>query len=138
VVLEAKIEREDMNPATIQSVPLLGEVPKRIRSQVVRWADELDAPAGTEIIRQGEYAQESYVIVEGEASVVKDGERIATLGPGEFFGEVGLLGHKTRTASVIARTPMRLLVLAPREFSSLLLAAPAVGERVRETARKRL
>jgi CRP-like cAMP-binding protein len=126
-----------MNPATIQSVPLFGDVPRRFRSEVVRWADELDAPAGTEIIRQGEYAQEFFVIVEGEADVVKDGERIAVLEAGQFFGEVGLLGNSWRTASVIARTPMRLLVLAPREFSSLLLAAPAIAERVRDTARER-
>jgi CRP-like cAMP-binding protein len=126
-----------MNPATLQSVPLFGDVPRRFRSDVVRWADELDAPAGTEIIRQGEYAQEFFVIVEGEADVIKDGERIARLEAGQFFGEVGLLGDNWRTASVVARTPMRLLVLAPREFSSLLLVAPSVAGQVRETARKR-
>jgi hypothetical protein len=56
---------------------------------------------------------------------------------GQFFGEVGLLGLNWRTASVIARPPMRLLVLAPREFSSLLHVAPAVAERVRDAARER-
>ena len=126
-----------MNPATISSVPLFGDVPRRFRSDVVRWADEVDAPPGTEIIRQGQYAQEFFVIVEGQADVIKDGELVATLEPGQFFGEVGLLGDSWRTASVVARTPMRLLVLAPREFTSLLRAAPVVAERVHDAARER-
>jgi CRP/FNR family transcriptional regulator, cyclic AMP receptor protein len=70
--------------------------------------------------------------------VTKDGERIAELGPGDFFGEIGLLETERRTASVVASTPMRLIVMFQREFKQMEKQMPAVADRVRSAIRARL
>jgi CRP-like cAMP-binding protein len=117
--------------------PLFDDVPARVRNEALRFADVLDVEPGTELVAQHEYAREFFVIAEGRADVIQDGMTIASLGPGEYFGEIGLLGPSWRTASVVAATSMRLLVLAPREFRTLLHTAPLVGERIRATAAAR-
>jgi CRP-like cAMP-binding protein len=126
-----------MGPELIDEVPLFRDAPRRVRSEATRWADELEAPAATVLVREGEYPREFYVIVEGTADVLRAGERIATLGPGEFFGELGLLDPKWRTASVVATSPMRLLVLAPREFRTMLAASPEIAAQIGDVAAQR-
>ncbi len=126
-----------MRPELIDAVPLFDGTPRRVRREAPRWADELDVPAGRLVVREGEYAREFFVIVDGAAEVVKDGETVAVLGPGEFFGELGLLGGDLRTASVVAATPLRLLVVAAREFRTMLDALPQVADRVRAVAARR-
>ena len=126
-----------MKAKDISESPLFDDVPARVRNEALRFADVLDVEPGTELVSQHEYAREFFVIAEGRADVIQDGMTIASLGPGEYFGEIGLLGGSWRTASVVAATRMRLLVLAPREFRTLLPAAPAVGERIRATAAAR-
>jgi len=69
---------------------------------------------------------------------VQHGDRIAELGPGDFFGEIGLLETERRTASVIATTPMRLIVMFQREFKQMEQAMPSVADRVRSAIRARL
>jgi CRP-like cAMP-binding protein len=70
--------------------------------------------------------------------VTQDGERIAELGPGEFFGEIGLLETERRTASVVATTPMQLIVMFQREFKQMEKEMPAVADRIRTAIRARL
>ena len=89
-------------------------------------------PAGSELTRQGGYAQEFFVVVSGTADVTRDGARVAALEAGDFFGEVGLLGAgRQRTATVVATSSMRLLVLARHQFRELLFAAPTVAAPIR-------
>jgi cAMP-dependent protein kinase regulator/CRP/FNR family cyclic AMP-dependent transcriptional regulator/cGMP-dependent protein kinase 2 len=126
-----------MDPVTVTAVPLLASVPRRQRRDVAALADELDVPAGTLLTRQGEYAREFFIILEGTAAVVRDGERVATLGPGDFFGEVGLLSTTWRVATVEALTSMRLLAIAPREFQKLMLTLPGIAEHVGQAAAER-
>jgi cyclic nucleotide-binding protein len=104
-----------MDPAVVNTVPLLDALPTSRRG-VAHLADELEVPAGTHVTKQGEYAGAFFVILDGTAEVVKDGERVATLGPGDFFGEIGLFSSISRVAAVIALSPMRLLMVAPQEF----------------------
>jgi trk system potassium uptake protein TrkA len=127
-----------MNPTTVESTPLFASVPKRLHDQVASWADEVDVPAGYELTRQGGYAREFFVVASGTASVSRDGELVGVLGPGDFFGEVGLLDARwERGATVVATSPMRLLVLARREFQELLVVLPTVGETIRRAAVER-
>jgi CRP-like cAMP-binding protein len=126
-----------MNPAMVDSVALFDDVPKRVRHQVSGWADECHVPAGETLIRQGDYAREFFVILDGTAEVVRDGKRIAQLGPGDFFGEIAMLNGPCRTASVTAVTDMQVLVVAPREFSTMLHEAPAIAEQVKGAAAAR-
>ena len=127
-----------MNPETVKSIALFASVPRRRRRVVASWADEIAVPAGTELTRQGAYAQEFFVVVSGSADVFRDGTRVGALDAGDFFGEVGLLGKGwERTATVIATSPMSLLVLARREFAALLAGLPAAAVSIHRAAAER-
>jgi CRP-like cAMP-binding protein len=123
----------------IDSIPLFASVPRRRRWHVARLADEVGVAAGSELTRQGGYAQEFFVVVSGTADVFRDDERVGVLAPGDFFGEVGLLAAHSwvRTATVVATSPMRLLVLARRQFRELMFAAPTVAAPIRRAALQR-
>jgi CRP-like cAMP-binding protein len=126
-----------MNQELVGRIPLFEGVGRRRRHVVAALADEVAVPAGTRLTRQGALAAEFFVVVEGQAQASIDGERVGRLGPGGFFGEIGLLSEPVRTATVVASTPMRLLVVAPREFAALLDEFPAVAERIRIAAASR-
>jgi CRP-like cAMP-binding protein len=127
------LKRED-----VKTIPLFTSIPKRRYGHVARWVDELSVEVGTTLTMQGDVAREFFVIVSGTADVVREGERVASLRPGEFFGEIGLLApNRVRTATVTAAAPMRLLVVSSREFSSMVGAFRRVGELVRRTAAER-
>ena len=130
-----------MNHALVHTIPLFAGVKRRRRLELAALADEITIPAGTTLTREGARADEFFVIVEGEADVVARRPspvqrshaptRLATLGAGEFFGEIGLIDGVARSATVVAVTPMRLLVAGPREFGTLMHSFPAVAERIR-------
>ena len=127
-----------MELSTVASIPLFAAVPRRRHRHLARLADEVDVAVGYELTRQGGYAREFFVVVSGTAEVYRDGERVGVLDPGDFFGEVGLLGPRwERTATVVASSPMQLLVLARRQFRELLFAAPTVADRIRGAAIQR-
>lgn len=122
-----------MDPNRLTSIPVfegLGEDQQRLLSALVR---EVSVPAGAELVKQGDYAYDVSAIEEGEAEVRRDGELIATLGPGDFFGEIGVLERTLRTATVVATTPMRLITLTHWD----LKRAPGVVEEIRTTLEQR-
>jgi cAMP-dependent protein kinase regulator len=106
--------------------------------RVARWTDEVEVETGHVLAEQGEIAHQFFLIEDGAAEVVKDGERIAELGAGDFFGEIGLLETERRTASVIATRPLKALVMFQREFKQMEREMPAVAARVRAAIRARL
>ena len=124
--------------SAVASIPLFADVPRRRHWHLARLADDVGVPAGAELTREGGYAREFFVVVSGTADVHRAGERVGALGPGDFFGEVGLLDPRwQRSATVVATSPMRLLVMARRQFRELLFAAPTVGARIRGAALQR-
>jgi CRP-like cAMP-binding protein len=126
-----------MDEALVSSIPLFASLGRRERTEIARLTDELDVPAGAELTGQGEYAREFFVIREGTADVTRDGEHVATLGAGDFFGEIALLDSGWRTATVVAATPMKLLVMAPQEFRTLMHGFPAVADCIKQAVEKR-
>jgi CRP-like cAMP-binding protein len=127
-----------MHPNAIASIPLFSPVPRRKRDLLARLADAVDVPAGQSLTTQGGHAGEFFVVVAGTADVLRDDSLVGTVGPGDFFGEVGLLGRGwTRTATVVATSPMRLLVLARNEFRELLATFPAIAGPILHTAARR-
>ena len=94
----------------------------------------LTVEAGTVLMREGGLGLEFMVIADGEAAVSIDGDQVATLGRGDFAGEMSLLGSTRRSATVTALTPLTLYVANPAEFRGLLDVAPAVAERIVRTA----
>lgn len=90
-------------------------------------AAEVEFPAGRVIARQGEVGTGFFVIAEGQVRVVRDGETIATLGPGDFFGELSVIDGQPRIAQVVATEPTRCLALATWDFERVLLEHPPVA-----------
>jgi CRP-like cAMP-binding protein len=106
--------------------------------RVVELAEEVDAEEGAVLMEQGRVGQECYVILEGSAGVLFGGEHAATLQPGSMVGEMALVDHRPRTASVVAETPMRLLVFDTKAFKRLLEEMPKAHDRVMELLSARL
>ena len=95
-------------------------------------------PEGDLLVREGASALEFFMIEDGEAAVLEDGERIALLGPGDFFGEIGLLETGKRTASVVATTPMDVIVMYRPEFEQMKTELPTVADQIQAAIRARL
>jgi CRP-like cAMP-binding protein len=104
----------------LASVPLFRGMTKKELRDIAKATVELTIDQGKEFVTQGDVGREAFVIVEGNADVVRNGQTITQLGPGDCVGELSLLDHGPRTASVIAATPLTVLVLGPREFLGVL------------------
>jgi CRP-like cAMP-binding protein len=122
----------------LEGVGFFSGLSKSELGKLATWTDEVSVKAGDALAKEGEFAHEFFVIEEGSAEVRQDGEWIAQLGPGEFFGEIGLLETERRTASVVATTPMQLIVMFKREFKQMEREMPAVADRIRSAIRARL
>jgi CRP/FNR family transcriptional regulator, cyclic AMP receptor protein len=127
-----------MDPARLKSLPLFGELSERERGRVAQWADEVDVPVGKHLVDQGDFAYEFFVIEEGTADVLKGEERLAELGPGDFFGELGLHSEDDRrTASVVATSPLRTIVMFGRDFRQMEDEMPGVAARIKRAIEER-
>jgi CRP/FNR family cyclic AMP-dependent transcriptional regulator len=91
---------------------------------------ELRFPAGETLARQGENGHEFMVMVEGTARVEIGGRSVATIGPGDFFGEIALLDGGPRTATVIAETDLVAEVIGQREFAGLVEDSPHLAKKL--------
>jgi CRP/FNR family transcriptional regulator, cyclic AMP receptor protein len=127
-----------MQVGQLAAVRLFSSLSKRELEKLATWTDEVSVSAGYELAKEGQFAHEFFVIEDGTAEVLQSGERIAELGPGDFFGEIALLETGRRTASVVASTDMRLIVMFQREFKQMERDMPAVADRVRSAIRARL
>jgi CRP/FNR family cyclic AMP-dependent transcriptional regulator len=127
-----------MDESRLASLELFSSLSKRERSEIANRADEIDVTEGTHLVRQGEFAYEFFVIEEGSAEVLRGGEHVADLGPGDFLGEIGIVTQAPRNASVVARSPMRVLVMSEQDFRGVARAFPTVAEQIREAVRERL
>jgi len=131
--------RRDAKLELIRSVPLFAHCTKKELTAVASAADLVDVPAGAELVREGDaLAREFMVIVDGAVDVRRRGRRVATLGAGDFFGEMALLAHGPRTATVTSTRPTELLVVTPAAFHALLERLPAMHSRVLRALAERL
>jgi CRP-like cAMP-binding protein len=120
-----------MDEKRVRSVPLFANLSRKGSRALAQQADEIDMPEGKQLAREGEFAYEFFVIAEGTAEVTHDGEHVASLGPGDFFGEIGIVASERRTADVVATSPMRLVVLTTQAFKALKRENPSVCELIR-------
>ena len=95
-----------------------------------RALEEVRVPANRLLCEQGTIGREFFLIVEGQASVKRNNRKVATLGPGQYFGELALLDRRPRSASVISDTDMTLLVLGQRQFNGVLDSVPALSRKL--------
>ena len=122
----------------IRKVPLFSRLSKPELRDLAMLADEIDLRDGKEMTRQGHPGREFFVLLEGTADVRKNGRKINSLGPGDFFGEIALVSREPRTATVTATSPVRTLVITDRSFRRLLDESPQVKTKVMEAMAKRL
>ncbi len=126
-----------MDERRLKELDLFSGLSKRERKALAPHTDELDLPEGRELVREGEFAYEFFVIEAGRAEVVRDGQHVADLGPGDFLGEMGIVAHATRNASVIARSPITVVVMTEQDFRMMERSIPAVAERIRQAVEER-
>src|SRR5918998_3457495 len=126
-----------MDESTLRSIALFESLPADARRAIAQHADELEIPEGTELARQGDFAYEFFVIEEGAADVLRDGERIAELGPGDFLGEMGIVGRVVRNATVVTTSPARVVVMSEQDFRSMARTNPAVAARITAAVEQR-
>ena len=122
----------------IRKVPLFARCSRAELKEIATLADEIDLREGKEMTREGAPGREFFVLLEGTADVKKNSRRVNTLGPGDFFGEIALVSREPRTATVIATSPVRALVITDRSFRRLLDDAPQVQTKVMEAMAERL
>ena len=126
-----------MDASRLKSIPLFEDVPDEELGQIATFAQEVTVDEGRELVREGDFSYEFMTIEEGEAEVTRHGEHVADIGPGDFFGEVGLLEKTLRNATVTAKTPMRLVTLTGWDLKRMERHIPDAIERVRAVLEER-
>ena len=127
-----------MDPRAVQSIPLFAGLSKDDQKVVAQYADEVDVDTGAVLAEEGRLAYEFFAIRSGTADVTLDGRHAAALGPGDFFGEIGLLAGDRRVASVVATSPMSLVVLTGAQLRAIDSRMPGVAERIRGAMAQRI
>lgn len=114
----------------LASVPLFRGMTNKELREIAKATVELELESKKEFVTQGDVGREAFIIVDGAADVIRNGKTIAQLGPGDCVGELALLDHGPRTASVVADGQLKVLVLGPREFSGLLDEVPTLSHKL--------
>ena len=117
---------------------LFSNLSRRELTHIARTCDEIEVKAGRVLCGEGEFGREFFVIRSGSATVRRKNRKIATLGPGQYFGELSLLSRLPRNATITADTDMGLLVLGQRELSAVIEDVPSIGHKMLEVMAKRL
>ncbi|CAN5822992.1 N/A [soil metagenome] len=114
----------------LAEIPLFATLNKRDLQSISKATSEITQPAGTVLMREGDTGREALVIVSGTVTVKRNGRKVASLGAGDAVGELSLLDHGPRTATVTADTDTTLLVLGARDFVELLEQVPNLNRKV--------
>ena len=117
----------DRRSALLSAATLFDGLDNDAMERIAAVAVEVEFPADHVIARQGEIGTGFFVIASGRARVVRDGETLATLGPGDFFGELSVLDGRPRVAQVVADGPTTCLALASWDLEALLLEDPKIS-----------
>jgi CRP-like cAMP-binding protein len=126
-----------MDEARLKDVPLFAGLNRKERRALAPRADEVDLEEGRRIVREGEWAYEFFSIEEGTVEVRRGEQLLAELGPGEFFGEMGLVEDTRRNATVTATSPVRLIVMTGPAFRQTARELPDVAKKVRAAIEER-
>jgi cAMP-dependent protein kinase regulator len=126
-----------MDETRLRGIDLFAPLSRNERQAIASRADEVDVDEGAQLVTEGEFAYEFFVILEGNAEVMRDGNHIADLGPGDFLGEMGLVNQARRNATVVASSPMKLVVMTGQHFRGMEIQAPQVAGRIGEEVERR-
>ncbi len=126
-----------MDTNRLKSLPLFESVSDEDLRKISPFVSEVSVSEGKHLVEEGDYAYEFMAIEEGSAEVRRGDELVAELGPGDFFGEMGIIDSERRNATVIAKTPLRLITLDRWDMKRLEKAIPSAAARIREVVEKR-
>lgn len=125
-----------MDKARLKAISIFAELEDADLAKIAAFADERSVSEGDTIVREGDYSDDLITIEEGTAAVKRGGETVAELGPGDFFGELGVMQNEMRAATVVATSPMRLITLTHFDLKRLR-NMPGVMEAIERTAEAR-
>ena len=120
--------------ATIAGIPLFEGLPADELERIAGWLEPIDVPAEWHLLNQGSYPDGFFVVLEGTVRIERNGDPIAELGPGEFFGEIALLEDNKRTATVATSTRVRAAVMDQADFFEMTAQIPAISKRITDAA----
>jgi CRP/FNR family transcriptional regulator, cyclic AMP receptor protein len=121
----------------LKRIPLFAEVPDEALQKIAPFATLEEWPEGKEIVKEGGYSNHFFAIEDGTAKVSRAGEEIAELGPGDVFGEQGLLEKQERSATVTATSRLRVIKIEHWELSRMRKTMPEVVEELQRKVEER-
>lgn len=133
-----KIGSKNAKVQLLRNVRLFSACTDRELGRIAALADQVEVDKGAVLTVEGKPGGEAFVIASGSATATLRGKKLARLEEGTFFGEMSLLDHGPRAATITADTPMTLLVLDPRSFMQLLEEAPSVSRKILRSLAERL
>lgn len=114
----------------LRNVPLFSSCTTKDLEKIAKAGDTITLPAGQVIIDQGQTGREAFIIISGQATVRRNGKKITTVGAGAVLGELSLLDHGPRTATVTCDTDCEVIVIDQRHFSAVLSDVPALSQKL--------
>lgn len=126
-----------MDPERLKKIPVFADLDDEQLRHIAAIAAEVSVPTGKELVREGDYSYDVLGIEEGTASVERDGQHVADLGPGDVVGEMGVLERSQRNATVTSTSPMMLITLTSWDIRKLQKTAPAAVDHLRHIVSSR-
>ena len=132
------MDRHDQIDERLAAVPLFQGLSKKELRLISQLATYLESPAGTVLTQEGKSGHEFIIVLEGEIEIRQGDRVVAERGPGSYVGEIALLDHRPRTATVVAKTPVAIEVIGQREFAGLLAEVPELSQQLLAAVARRL
>jgi CRP/FNR family cyclic AMP-dependent transcriptional regulator len=126
-----------MDEDRVKAMPLFAGLNRKECRALAPRADEIDLAEGKTLVREGEWAYEFFAIEEGTVEVRRGEQLLAELGPGDFFGEMGLMADTRRNATVTATTPVKVVVMTAQAFRQTAREMPEVADKIRAAIEER-
>src|SRR3954462_4578505 len=126
-----------MDAQELAQIPLFSDLSEEDIQALATYADEVTVSEGKHLVDEGGYAYDLFAIVEGKAQVIVGGETVAELGPGDFFGDAGVLEKQQRNATVVARSRMRLVTLTGWDLRRMRKQLGPVVEKLEKAIEQR-
>jgi CRP/FNR family cyclic AMP-dependent transcriptional regulator len=123
-----------MDPDHLKTIPLFSSLSDKALRTVSVFSSETAVSAGKRLVHEGDYSYELIVIETGTADVIKGGEVVGSLGPGDVFGEMGMLSGGKRTADVVATSPMHLITLSKWDLKRI---STEIGDQLKALVEER-
>lgn len=133
-----RLFNQDTKVQALKRAPLFEGLSRKELGGLARVSEDMEVPAGDVLCTEGDIGREFFVILDGETQVTAKGKDLGARGSGDFIGEIALLQDTTRTATVTAKTPLRVFVLTREDFRSLVRENPSVERKVMQALARRV